>query len=205
MFKPTQLLAKMRRPETANDARIFSYALGGVWFVSVLIQSAFAYYVFYNGDKSFEINSQQYLINTLLEAALAGVAAVMLPHLITWMFYRLTAFDMTSKSPPVLVHNYITYLMGPSLLAIIPGGPKPWLAIGPVLAGLWMFVTLLVVAIRRLRVRVGAAIIGSLLTLLGTAAIVVAGILLIGFVWSNLLDKGSIAPVAPPPSAHRGA
>lgn len=203
MFKPTQLLSKMRRPETAKDARIFAYACGGVWFAAVLIQSAFAYFVFYSRDHSLDLDSRQYVINTLLEGLLAGAAAAMMPKVVTWMFYRLTAFDMISKAPPVLVYNCITYLAGASLLALIPGGPRPWLAVGPVLAGLWMFVTLLTVAIARLRIRVGAAIIGSILTLLGTAAIVVVGILMIQFVWCNLLDKGSIAPIVPLTTVHQ--
>ncbi|MGD0463782.1 MAG: hypothetical protein ABSB74_14945 [Tepidisphaeraceae bacterium] len=203
MFKPTQLLAKMARPETATDARIFSYAIGGIWFLAVLIQSAFAYFVFYVHDKSVEIDSQQYLFNTLLEGAAAGVAAALMPRVVAWMFYRLTAFDMTSKAPPILVRNIITYLMGASLLALIPGGPKPWLAVGPILTGAWMFITLLTVAISRLRVRPGAAIIGSILTLVGTSAIVVAGILVVFQVWCTLLDKASLTPIVPPTTANQ--
>ena len=203
MFKPTQLLAKMRRPETATDARIFSYACGAIWFLAVIIQSAFAYFVFYVHDKSVDIDPQQYMLNTLLEGLGAGVAAALLPGVVAWMFYRLTAFDMTSKAPPILVRNVITYLMGASLLALIPGGPKPWLAIGPILAGVWMFITLLTVAISRLRIRVGAAIIGSMLTFLGTAAIVVGGIFAISQVWCTLLNKGSVTPIAPPTTANQ--
>ncbi|HEX4052789.1 MAG TPA: hypothetical protein VHX86_00855 [Tepidisphaeraceae bacterium] len=203
MFKPTQLLSKMRRPETAKDAKIFAYACGGIWFVAVLIQSAFAYFVFYSRDHSLDLDPQQYVINTLLEGLLAGAAAAIMPKIITWMFYRLTAFDMTSKAPPVLVYNCITYLGGVCLLALIPGGPRPWLAIGPALAGLWMFVTLMTVAIARLRVRVGAAIIGSILTLLGTAGVVVAGIFVVWLVWCNLLAKDSVPPIVPLTTVHQ--
>jgi hypothetical protein len=203
MFKPTQLLAKMRRPETSSDARIFGYVCGGIWFLAVLIQSAFAYFVFYVNDKTIELDPQQYMINSLLEGIAAGVAAALLPGVIAWMFYRLTAFDMTSKAPPILVRNVITYLMGASLLALIPGGPKPWLAVGPILAGLWMLVTLLTVAISRLRIGVGAAIIGSFLTFLGTAGIVVGGIFVIFQVWYTVLDKGSITPIVPAKTANQ--
>jgi hypothetical protein len=195
MFHPAITLTKMRRPETSNDARMFAWACGAVWFFAVIIQSAFAWFVFYSRDKSLEPDSQQYMINTLLEAVLACVGAAFLPKLISWMFYRLTAFDMTSKAPPVLVENCITFLMGASLLALIPGGTKPWLAFGPMLAGLWMFVLLLITAISRLRVRAGAAIIGSVLTFLGTTAIVVGGIFAIQFLWCTLLGKASLPPV----------
>lgn len=203
MFTPSRLLSKMRRPETAKDARIFAYACGGIWFAAVLIQSAFAYFVFYGRDHSLDVDSQQYVINTLLEGLLAGAAAVLMPTVITWMFYRLTAFDMTSKAPPVLVYNCIAYLMGASLLALIPGGTYPWLSIGMATVGLWMFVTLLIVAIAHLRIRIGAAIIGSILTMLATAALVVAGIFVIWLVWCNLLDKGSISAIVHLTSGRR--
>jgi hypothetical protein len=201
MFKPTQLLAKMARPETSTDARIFAYGCGVIWFLAVIIQSTFSYFIFYTRDKTVDVDPQQYMINTLLEGVAAGVAAALMPRVIAWMFYRLTAFDMNSKAPPILVRNMITYLMGVSLLALIPGGPNPWIAVGPILAGFWMFITLLTVAISRLRVSVGAAIIGSLLTFAGSAAIVVAGIIVVFQVWGTVLDKGSITPIVKPPTS----
>jgi hypothetical protein len=195
MFKPVQTLTKMRRPETADDAKRFAVVCGGVWFLAVGIQSAFAYYVFYVHDRSLEVDGRQYVINTILEAVLAGVAAALLPTVVAWMFYRLTAFDMTAKAPPVLVYNCTVYLMGPSLLALIPGGTVPWLAFGPALAAAWMFVLLLIVAIVRLRVRVAAAVIGSIITFLATAGMVILGLLLVQFLWCNLLTNASIGEI----------
>ena len=198
MFKPLSTLAKMRRPETPTDANIFAYAIGAVWFFAVLIQSAFAYFVFYANDRALEIDPQQYLVNTLLEAALAAVAGALLPRLVAWMFYRLTSFDMTGNTPLVLINNTVVYLMSPSLLALIPGGTKPWLAIAPCVAGLWMFILLLIVSIGRLRIRVGAAIIGSILTFVASAGIVVGGIFLIQVLWCTVLNKSSLNPIATP-------
>jgi len=202
LFKPTQTLAKMRRPETDRDGKVFAAVCGGVWFFSVSIQSAFAYFVFYSRDKSLEIDGQQYVINTLLEGLLAGATGAILPKIVAMMFYKMTAFDTVSKAPPVLIYNTIAYLSSACLLALIPGGPKPWLAIGPALVGLWMFVSLLIVAIVRLRVRVGAAIIGSIITFIGTAGMVVAGIWVIQLIWYTALDKGSISVIPPPTSVH---
>jgi hypothetical protein len=202
MFKPTQTLAKLRRPETDNDGKLFAAACGGVWFFAVIIQSAFAYFVFYNHDKSLDVDGQQYVINTLLEGVLAGAAAAILPKVVGMMFYRMTSFDMQSKAPPVLVYNVIAYLSAACLLALIPGGPLPWLAIGPVLVSVWMFVTLLIVAIARLRVRVGGAIIGTIITWLATMGMVIAGIWIIQFVWCNLMAKASIMPIVPLSSPH---
>jgi hypothetical protein len=192
MFKPIATLKKMRRPETGNDAKIFAFACGVVWFFAVIIQSTFAYFVFYSHDSSILLNANQYRINTGLEAVLAGAAAVILPRVISWIFYRLTSFDMTSKAPPVLVSNCITFLSGVGVLALIPGGPRPWLAIAPVLAGVWMFVLLLVTAISRLRVKAVAAIIGSIITFIAVSALVVAAILAINFFWGNVIGNASI-------------
>ena len=85
----------------------------------------------------------------------------MLARVLGMLFYKLTAFDMATKAPPVLVHNTVNYLMAPSILALIPGGPNPYLQIGPALALVWFFVALLAVAIKRLRVKVSAAVIGA--------------------------------------------
>ena len=196
--KPAATLAKMARPETSKDARIFTYACAAVWFLAVLIQSAFAYFVFYNRDASANIDGQQYLINTLGEAAVVGVAAFLAPRIIAWMFYRLTSFDMTSKAPFVLVYNCIAYLMGISLLALIPGGPKPTLAIGPILAGLWMFAAMLIVAIKYLRIRAVAAIIGSILTFVAVSAIIVAALFAFTFLWTTMMPYSAFpAPIVP--------
>ena len=156
--------------------------------------------MFYTHDASIVLDSHQYVINTILEAILAGVAAAFMPKAISWMFYRLTAFDMTSKAPPVMVYNCIAFLSGVGLLALIPGGPKPWLAIGPVLAGIWMFVLLLTTAIARLRVRAVAAIIGSVLTFLAFAGLVIVGIVVINLVWGQVMDNASLN--TPIPISH---
>jgi hypothetical protein len=197
MFKPVAMLTKMRRPETANDANIFAYAVAALWFLSVLIQSAFAYFVFYTRDRTLYVDNQQYMINTLLEALLAGAAAAFMPRIISWIFYRLTAFDMTSKAPPVLVYNCITFLTGVSVLALLPGGPNPWFAVGPALVGVWMFILLLITAIARLRIRVGAAIIGSTLTFLATSGLIILAIYAIQFLWCSVIGYASLTPAIP--------
>jgi hypothetical protein len=199
MFSPVKTLGKLRRPETSTDAKIFSYAIAGVWFIAYCLQSTFSYYFFYNNnnDPRQELFGQQYVINTALGAVLCAAAAIVLSRVVTWMFYRLTAFDMTTKAPTVLVYNCIVYLMSPSILAIIPGGPKPWLMIAPCIVGLWIFIALMAVAISHLRIGIGASIIGSFLTLLATTAIVVVGIAVINLTWDTLLDKGSVEIITP--------
>jgi hypothetical protein len=197
MFHPAKTLFKLRRPETNTDAKIFSYAIGGVWFIAYCLQSTFAYYAFYNNDPKLIVDGQQYVINTALGAALCAVAAVFLIKIVSLMFTRLTAFDATIRTPPVLTFNCLAYLASASILALIPGGPKPWFAISPCIVGIWVFVGLPTVAVSRLRIRVGAAIIGSILTLLATTAMVAGGIAGINFLWNTLLDKGAVSTFTP--------
>jgi len=71
-----------------------------------------------------------------------------------------------------------------------------------VLVGLWMFASVLIVAIARLRVRVGGAIIGSIITWLATMGMIIAGIWLIQFVWCNVMAKASIVPIVPLIAPH---
>ena len=202
MFSPVKTLRNIRRPETPTDAKIFSYAIAGVWFIAYCLQSTFSYYFFYNNDPKKVLDGQQYVINTALGAVLCAAAAIVLSRVVTWMFYRLTAFDMTTKAPPVLVYNCIVYLMSPSILAIVPGGPKPWLMIAPCIVGVWIFIELLVVAIAYLRIGIGASIIGSFLTFLATTILVVAGIAVVNLVWNTVLDKGAVTDYIPT-TVHR--
>lgn len=201
LFHPVVLASNMRRPETAKDAKIFAYGLGIVWMLVVAIQSAFSYFVFYNRyPEDLQPSGQQYVINTALGALAAGVAAVLLTKIVAWLFYRLTSFDMTSKAPPVLMYNTVTYLMGVSIVALIPGGTKPWLMIAPCVAAIWMFFLLLVIGVRRLTIRVGGAIIGSIVTSLAAAGLVAGGWLLLWLVWIQVMGNDSFPVPTPAPS-----
>jgi hypothetical protein len=204
MFHPAKTLAKLRRPETSTDAKVFSYAIGGVWFIAYCMQSTFSYYRFFNNinDPKIEFDSQQYVINTALGAVLCAVAAIFLCKIVSMMFYRLTAFDATTNSPPVLSYNCVTYLASASILAIIPGGPKPWLHVAPLVVAVWIYFSMIPVAASRLRIRMGAAIIGSTLTFLATVAMVAGGVTLINFLWNVLLGKGSISTFSPTDAMH---
>ena len=197
MFSPVKTLTNLRRPETSTDAKLFCYCIAGIWFIAYCLQSAFNYFVFYTRDPKLVVDGQQFIIDTALGAALCAVATVLLSHVVSKMFFRLTAFDATTKSPPVLSYNCVVYLMSPSILALIPGGPKPWLHIAPCIVAIWIFIQLILVAIYRLRVRPGAAIIGSILTFLATTILVVAGITATNLLWNTALDKGAVTPTIP--------
>lgn len=197
MFNPVSLLRKIRRPETTADARAFSFWCATIWFLAVISQSTFAYYVYYHGGGV--LFGAQYIVNTLFEALAAAAAAVLMPKVVGWMYHRLTAYEMDSKAPPLLVYNCVVYIMGPSLLALIPGGLNPWIQYGPILAAAWMSILLFIVGFAYLRVQIGSALIGAILTTLGSLAIVVAIWFALWLVWVYLLGYDSLLPPPPPP------
>jgi hypothetical protein len=192
MVSPVDLVSKMRRPETARDARGFSYIIGAICLAASVIQSTFAYFVFYKNLKGYTVDSNQYLLNSALEAIAIGVGAVVMVQIAGIIFFKLIAFDMASKAPPVLVRNIVTYLAAPCLLGLIPGGPGPFLQVGPMLGLIWIVVLLVMVATRRLRVGTGAAIIGSFLTGLSIVLIAAAGYAVIWLLWCQVMGNESI-------------
>ena len=110
MFKPVATLSKMRRPETTGDSNSFAYLCAGLWAIGSVVQSLVARSR-YASDEGFDPN--QYWINTAVEAVAVGVLMAVLARVLGMLFYKLTAFDMATKAPPVLVHNTVNYLMAP--------------------------------------------------------------------------------------------
>jgi hypothetical protein len=60
-----------------------------------------------------------------------------------------------------------------------------------------MFILLLITAIARLRIRVGAAIIGSTLTFLATSGLIILAIYAIQFLWCSVIGYASLTPAIP--------
>jgi hypothetical protein len=199
MFSPVKTLAKMRRPETMGDSNSFAYICAGIWAIASAVQSLVAYRLYSNNP---DLQPSQYWENTALEAVGVGLLMAVLPRILGMLFYKLTSFDMATKAPPVLINNLVNYLMAPSVLAVIPGGPNVYLQIGPALAAIWFFVILTVVAIKHLRVKAGAAIIGAFVTTFAGLTIVAAVYLVIWLVWIHLLGFDPITP--PPPTQQPG-
>jgi hypothetical protein len=202
MFAPVQTLNKLRRPETAEDANAFAWGIAVVWFLAMAIQSAFDYLVLYRNDAKIEFSSNQYMINTALEAVAAAAGAVVLCRIISVVYYKLLAFDMGQKCPPVLAQNIITYSMSPSLLALIPGsyGPIP---LGALAALLWMLALWIAAARGRLHVRAGGSIVGPILTFVVCCAMIAVASVALWAIWVQAVGNGSIAPVLPPSKTGR--
>jgi hypothetical protein len=202
MFSPAKTLKNLRRPETAKDATAFTYVIGGVWVLAMVIQSVFDYFTLYRNDKKIDFSANQYMINTALEAVAAGVGVVVLAKIVGTIYYKALSFDMTQNFPPVLAFNVVAYSTSPSLLALIPGsyGPIP---LGALAAVAWMLVLWIAAARERLRVRPGGAVVGPVLTFVVACAMIAVASVVLWAVWVQAIGNGSNAPVLPPARAGR--
>ena len=100
---------------------------------------------------------------------------------------------MVGKVPKVLVTNVLGYTFAPSILAIIP-----FYYIGPSLALAWIVVLWAVAGIGRLRVKLAAAVIGTILTAVAAGAIITGVGFGVKFLWVTLLDHGAITTIEKP-------
>jgi hypothetical protein len=149
MIAPRKLLTSIRRPETPNDARAFAIICGVFWGLAWVIND---YVGFARGRQSFDVVSDGEV--WVLHFAMGLVGTWALLNLISRLFYKLVAAgDVRAKTPQVLTYNVYAYCLGPSILAVIPFG------IGPLLAMVWIFLLFIYGAVVRLAVKVGGAIV----------------------------------------------
>jgi hypothetical protein len=204
MFAPVKLLSRLRRPETTKDADVFTYGIGIIWILGMVIQSAFDYFVFYRNNTKVEVDTNQYMLNTGLEAVAVGVGAVVLCRFISILYFKSIAIDMSQPAPPVLAHNVVAYASSPSLLALIPGSLGPsWPPLGAIAALVWMLVLWCAAARGRLRVRPGGAVVGPVLTFVVCCAVIAGASLALWAIWTQVLNDGSVTLVAPPAKTGR--
>jgi hypothetical protein len=204
MFAPVKLLSNLRRPETAKDADVFMYGIGVIWILAMVIQSAFDYFVFYRNNTKLEVDTNQFMLNTALEAVATGVGAVVLCRVISILYYKSIAFDLSQPAPSVLAHNVVAYASSPSLLALIPGSlGAAWPPLGVIAALLWMLVLWIAAARGRLRVRPGGAVVGPVLTFVVCCAVIAGATLALWAIWTQAMGDGSVTLVAPPSKTGR--
>jgi hypothetical protein len=154
----------IRRPETTGDARGFLIGCGICWGISVFLHGALLMHTYQN-DPHIDFDSQTYWIYCIIGTVAAIIATIVLFQLYIAIYSKLVAQESRqSPRPTVLLYNASAYALGPSVLAIVP-------FLGPPLALLWIFVNLILVGSKRLRLRPAAAIIDSLLAFLAVAVI----------------------------------
>ncbi len=166
MFRPVANLWSIRRPETRSDASAFALVCGMLWGVSWIIHSLLIQW------RSGEL-AQEALLTLILVAifqlVIASVAVFLFLRFTRTLVVTLVAGgDARQQAPATLIHNVYAYCLGPSLLAPIP-------ILGPLAAGAWIVVLLIVAAIHRLEVKFSGAIVCTLLAV-GAAAGIGAGV-----------------------------
>jgi hypothetical protein len=153
MFAPRRLLTSMRRPETASDARILCIVYGVFWGLGWVHNDVMAWR--HSGD-DFDMTVHGYAWIIHFALGVAGTFFVL--QFGSALFYKLiSAGEMKAKVPRVLVYNVFVYCLGPSILALIPFG------IGPLVALLWIFGLFMFAATSRLGVNTGNAIVCTLI------------------------------------------
>ncbi|HEY7119097.1 MAG TPA: hypothetical protein VH475_21075 [Tepidisphaeraceae bacterium] len=164
MTRPGDLLWSMRRPETASDTRAFVIICGVMWGISWVIHDVIA---FVKGGKSFDYYEDGY--RWALHFVLAAGGTWLLLNLITRLFYKLvSAGEMKSRFPAVLLYNVYAYCLGPSLLALIP------FYVGPAIAIVWIFCLFIYGAIVRLYIKSSGAIVCNFIAAGGFLGLAVA-------------------------------
>jgi hypothetical protein len=165
MFSPGTLTTAMRRPETVNDARAFLYGICGIWGISALMH--YVYFVWKETkDPLYDgILQPNATILAIITLALGAGGCFVLFKVYTTIYGKLAAQEQGSVPlPDVLIYNVSAYALGPSILALIP-------FVGPFLAAIWIFVSMILIGKNRLQLKVAAAVIDSLLPLLAVILI----------------------------------
>jgi hypothetical protein len=189
MFAPRRLLDSMRRLETRADARVLAIIYGVFWGLSWVLHDVIA---FGRADESFDMTVHGYAwaIHFILGAA--GTFFIL--EFSSRLFYSLvSAGEMRTQIPQVLVYNVFAYCLGPSIVALIPFG------IGPLVALIWIFGLIVFGAVARLAIKPGGAMICGLIAFGGIFGGAVA--VYFGLRW--LLDWLELIPKSAPTPAPR--
>jgi hypothetical protein len=172
LFSPGKLVAKIRRPETTNDARAFVIVCSGLWGLSAAIHTAIYLWRQTKDPLYMDTNTQMDVIWCLIAAAAGGFGCYLLFRIYNLIYAKLVTQEKDSGLiPDTLLYNINAYALGPSLFAPIP-------IAGPIIALLWIWIDAVVVGGSRIRLKPAAAIIDAVLGYISILAI--AGVVMYG-------------------------
>jgi hypothetical protein len=200
LTSPGKLTTAIRRPETTTDAKGFVIGCAAIWGLTALGNFAFAVWRETKLPDYDSMNNVNLIVLTLLTIVGSAGGIFFLFKIYNTIYGKLTAQEKDSVLlPDVLLYNVNAYALGPSLLAVIP-------IAGPPLALLWIFVDLIAVGNKRLRLRMPAAIIDALLSLLAVLAIAGAVYLVVHWlILGKLMDYDAVNHSPPLPEVGPGA
>ncbi len=150
---PATLFAELRRPDSAGDATSFAFICGLWWSISELIHT----WMYVHFGKVPENAASPWFMGIII-AVVAPFATVAIARIAAIVFGKLISTEIRpTDAPPALLFNLFAYCFAPSIFAIIPLAGIP-------LASLGTFVLMIIMAIKKLRLKVGGAIINVILT-----------------------------------------
>ena len=169
LFGVGKLVQLIRRPETTNDARSLVFGYSAIWGATGLLHYAIRVW-----QQSRVVDAEVdrlsiIIIYGVLIALACGPGSYILFRIYNRIYGQLIAQEKGSGlvTAPV-VYNINAYAMGPSVLAIVP-------YIGPPLAGLMIFINLILVGKSRLQLRPAAAVIDAIVGYAAVLGIILAG------------------------------
>jgi hypothetical protein len=156
---PAKLFDEIRRPDATGDATSFAFICGLMWSISELLHT----WMIVHFGKWDDTSASPWMRGIIL-AVLAPFAAVVIARVAAIVFGKLISTEIrATDAPQVLLFNLFAYCLAPSIFAIIP-------IIGVPIAAIWIFVLMMVAALKKLRLKIGGAIINTLLTSIACAA-----------------------------------
>lgn len=187
MFSPATLVDQIRRPETSSDVTAFVIGCGLIGSLAALISSWLTFHQA-QGQRGLEINNQVFWIGAGLTAAAMPVAFVLVLKLAVKFYMALVSGDLKHKAPPVLFFNAFGYVLGPTVLALIP-------VFGPPVAALYILILWAVVGRRRMYLKPSAALIATILTGIALSVICIGGFWILGWLFAEITGGGINAVV----------
>ena len=188
VFNPKLLFDHIRSTTVPADAETFLRICAVFWGLAVAIHKSI---LFFRIDSSvYEVDTNAYVITTVIETLGGAAFAYLMFRMVVVLYHKLVTTEIKQPVPTTLTFNIVAYAMGASVLAIVP-------IVGPLLALLGSFVSLVAAGRKRLFVSWRGAIIDTLLVFVVVIAATAALWLVGGWVLNYLLGAVNDRPAAP--------
>ncbi len=194
MFSPVKLTHQIRRPETLTDARGFVLGCSFFWACSWAIHSLL-WYQHRVSQPNWMGDPKTYFLGVALKFVVGFFAPMILLKIFSGLFLKLVATEFSKTTPAVVMQNVLAYCFGPSLLAVVP-------FVGPGLALLWITVLFCIVGVKRLRLSKGGAIVGVLVSIVVTGALIAGIVFAVDTAFGFLTAGGGLDYLEPTHHAY---
>lgn len=195
IFTPARLLNDIRRTDATGDASGFAALCASFWVIAYVTWRYFAYRAYAAYPMQFDVDQSAFIIETIIGAIAVYVGVLLATKIISVNYVKLMSLDMASRFSPTLSYNIFCYLLGASLLAVIP-------YVGPPAALLIMFVGAMVAGAKRLHAKFSATLIACLVIFAILIAVIAVLYFVVPFAWDYTIGD-AVTPTPPPPVLAR--